>query len=119
MTSIEHLLAFAKPLGVRILLENIPNDLCTPEKLVEFIHTTHFDDIGVCFDVGHAHIMGDLTQAFDPSSSTFVPPTFTITPRTKIPTYGREAVQSTGNRPWNCCAPHRTLRLCFWRSRAT
>ena len=30
MTSIEHLRAFAKPLGVRILLENIPNELSTP-----------------------------------------------------------------------------------------
>ena len=34
MTSIEHLRAFAKPLGVRILLENIPNELSTPDKLV-------------------------------------------------------------------------------------
>lgn len=65
MTSIEHLRAFAKPLGVRLLLENIPNDLCTPDKLVEFIHTTHFDDVGVCFDVGHAHLMGDIAQAFE------------------------------------------------------
>ena len=32
MTSIEHLRAFAKPLGVRILLENIPNELSTPDK---------------------------------------------------------------------------------------
>src|SRR6201981_1687412 len=37
MTSIEHLRAFAKPLGVRLLLENIPNELSTPEKLVEFV----------------------------------------------------------------------------------
>ena len=65
MTSIEHLRAFAKPLGVRILLENIPNELCTPERLVEFIQTTHFDDVGVCFDFGHAHLMGDVAQAFD------------------------------------------------------
>src|SRR5215813_9338371 len=43
MTSIEHLRAFAKPLGVRILLENIPNELATPDKLVEFIHTSHFE----------------------------------------------------------------------------
>src|SRR5207248_7323126 len=42
MTSVEHLRAFAKPLGVRILLENIPNELCTPDKLVEFIQTSHF-----------------------------------------------------------------------------
>src|SRR5881398_1812061 len=32
ITSIEHLRAFAKPLGVRILLENIPNELATPEE---------------------------------------------------------------------------------------
>ena len=39
MTSIEHLRAFAKPLGVRILLENIPNELSTPDHLVEMIRT--------------------------------------------------------------------------------
>jgi sugar phosphate isomerase/epimerase len=65
MTSVEHLRAFAKPLGVRVLLENIPNELATPEKLVEFIHASHFEDVGVCFDVGHAHIMGDVPQAFE------------------------------------------------------
>jgi len=65
MTSIEHLRAFAKPLGVRILLENIPNELSTPEKLVEMIRSAHFDDVGVCFDVGHAHIMGSVREAFE------------------------------------------------------
>src|SRR5579862_3561045 len=60
MTSIEHLRAFAKPLGVRILLENIPNELSTPDKLVEFIQITHFDDVGICFDIGHAHLMGKI-----------------------------------------------------------
>ncbi len=65
MTSIEHLRAFAKPLGVRILVENIPNDLTAPDKLVEFIQAAHFDDVGVCFDVGHAHIMGGVQDAFE------------------------------------------------------
>jgi sugar phosphate isomerase/epimerase len=65
MTSVEHLRAFAKPLGVRILVENIPNELSTPERLVEFIRAAHFDDVGVCFDVGHAHIMSDIPQAFE------------------------------------------------------
>ena len=65
MTSVEHLRAFAKPLGVRILLENIPNEMSTPERLVEFIHATHFDDVGMCFDFGHAHIMSDVPQAFE------------------------------------------------------
>jgi sugar phosphate isomerase/epimerase len=65
MTSIEHLRAFARPLGVRLLLENIDNELATPERLVEFIHITHFDDIGVCFDVGHAHLMSGVPEAFE------------------------------------------------------
>lgn len=65
MTSIEHLRAFAKPLGVKILLENIPNELSTPDKLVEFIQASHFEDVGVCFDFGHAHLMGDVAQAFE------------------------------------------------------
>lgn len=65
MTSIEHLRAFAKPLGVRILLENIPNELSTPEKLMEMIHNAHFDDVGICFDFGHAHMMGSVREAFE------------------------------------------------------
>jgi sugar phosphate isomerase/epimerase len=65
MTSIEHLRAFAKPLGVRILLENIPNELSTPDKLVEMIHGAHFDDVGVCFDFGHAHMMTSVREAFE------------------------------------------------------
>jgi sugar phosphate isomerase/epimerase len=65
MTSIEHLRAFAKPLGVRILLENIPNELSTPERLVEMIRTAHFDDVGICFDFGHAHMMSSVGEAFE------------------------------------------------------
>jgi sugar phosphate isomerase/epimerase len=65
MTSIEHLRAFAKPLGVRILLENIPNDLSAPDKLVEMIRGAHFDDVGVCFDFGHANMMSTVREGFE------------------------------------------------------
>jgi sugar phosphate isomerase/epimerase len=65
MTSIEHLRAFAKPLGVQLLLENIPNELSTPEKLLEIIHSAHFGDVGICFDFGHAHMMGSVSEAFE------------------------------------------------------
>ena len=64
MTSVEHLKAFAKPLGVTVLLENIPNELSTPERLVEFLNQTHFEDVGFCFDIGHAHMMGGVGEAF-------------------------------------------------------
>jgi sugar phosphate isomerase/epimerase len=65
MTSVEHLRAFAKPLGVSILVENIPNELSTPERLLEFIRTARFEDVGVCFDFGHAHMMSSVPQAFE------------------------------------------------------
>ena len=64
MTSIEHLRAFAKPLGVRILLENIPNELSTPDRLLEMIHSAHFEDVGICFDFGHAHMMSSVSEGF-------------------------------------------------------
>ena len=65
LTSIEHLHAFAKPLGVTLLLENIPNELSTAEKLMEYVAVGHFADVGFCFDIGHALIAGKLEAEFD------------------------------------------------------
>ncbi len=65
MTSVEHLRAFAKPLGVTLLLENINNELSTPERLLELINTLHFDDMGFCFDVGHAHLGAGVQETFE------------------------------------------------------
>ena len=64
ISSIEHLRAFAKPLGVTLLLENIPNDISTPERLMEMLRLLRYDDLGICFDTGHAHIMSTVHQAF-------------------------------------------------------
>ena len=65
LTSVEHLRAFAKPLGVQLLLENIPNELTAPEKLVELIRTLHYDDVGVCLDLGHAHLEPGVESAVE------------------------------------------------------
>jgi sugar phosphate isomerase/epimerase len=65
LSSVEHLHAFAKPLGVKLLVENITNEISTPEKLIELIRALHYDDIGICFDFGHAHIMTNVEQAWD------------------------------------------------------
>lgn len=56
LTAIEHLKAFAHPLGVRILLENLQNEVTTPEHLLEIVRVGHFDTVGVCLDLGHAHL---------------------------------------------------------------
>jgi sugar phosphate isomerase/epimerase len=56
LTAIEHLKAFAHPLGVRILLENLQNEITTPEHLLEIVRVGHFDRVGFCLDIGHAHL---------------------------------------------------------------
>jgi sugar phosphate isomerase/epimerase len=56
LTAIEHLKAFAHPLGVRILIENLQNEITTPEHILEIIHVGHFDRVGVCLDIGHANL---------------------------------------------------------------
>lgn len=55
-TALEHLGAFARPLGVRPLAENLLSEPTTPEHLVEILETGHLDQIGVCLDLGHAHM---------------------------------------------------------------
>jgi len=65
MMSLEHLRAFAKPLGVELLVENIPNELSTPTALMDLLHAGRFADIGVCFDLGHAHLSPGVKTAFD------------------------------------------------------
>lgn len=65
MTSIEHLKIFAKERGVQILLENTPNELSTPERLVEFIEYSRLGDLKICFDTGHAHMTCGVRPAFE------------------------------------------------------
>lgn len=56
ITALEHLRAFANPLGVKLLVENLQGDVAKPAHLVEILTSGHFQDIGVCLDVGHAHL---------------------------------------------------------------
>lgn len=62
MTAIEHLKAFASPLGVKLLLENLPNEVATPENLLEIVRVGHFDSVGFCLDTGHAHLAPALPE---------------------------------------------------------
>jgi len=64
MTSIEHLRLFAKERGAQILLENIPNEVGTPERLVQFVQYCRMEDLKLCFDTGHAHMAGSVAAAF-------------------------------------------------------
>jgi len=63
-SALEELSIFARQRGVQILLENIPNDLSSAERLHYFVEVTHLD-LGFVFDVGHAHIGEGVDAAFN------------------------------------------------------
>lgn len=63
--SLEPLLVHAKQRGVQILLENIPNELSTSEKLRTFLDYTRLSDLRVCFDSGHAHLGNGVEREFE------------------------------------------------------
>lgn len=65
ITALEHLRVFAKPLGVTVLLENIANEIATPQRLAEILQVAHFDDVGFCFDIGHAHFGDGVRESFE------------------------------------------------------
>lgn len=64
LTSLEHLQIFAKDRGVTLLLENIPNELGTPARLVEFLRYARLN-VKLCFDTGHARMTGGVHEAFE------------------------------------------------------
>ena len=67
--SIEAMHAAAQRVGVELALEVIPNALSSPEALVSLVEND-LDGlkVGICMDVGHAHILGDLNDAIESCS---------------------------------------------------
>ena len=64
--SIEELLRAAEPLGVRIAVEVIPNELSRAASLVHFVEQDlEGTDVGICLDFGHARIDGDVVDAIE------------------------------------------------------
>jgi sugar phosphate isomerase/epimerase len=63
LTALEHLGAFAAPLGVRLLVENILSESTTPEHLMLILQMGHLNNVGVCLDLGHAHIDPGILDA--------------------------------------------------------
>jgi len=63
LTALEHLGAFARPLGVQILIENLLSEATTPEHLVSILEIGHLDNVGVCLDLGHAHATVGIADA--------------------------------------------------------
>lgn len=64
--SVEELAKRARPLGVRLALEVIPNNLSRAASLVDIIECElEAPGVGICLDFGHAHLEGDLLEAIE------------------------------------------------------
>ena len=64
--SAEEICRLAEPLGVRIALEVIPNELSTAASLVAMLEgDLDAPHAGICLDFGHAHLMGDVADAVE------------------------------------------------------
>ena len=71
--SIEALVSTASALGVKLVVEVIPNEMSRPGSLVHFIEEDLEDlDIGICLDFGHAHMAGDVVDAIETVSEHLV-----------------------------------------------
>jgi len=66
--SLEELSPVAQRYGVRLAIEVIPNELSTPSALVELIESDIDAELGICMDVGHARLMGDVVEAIETCS---------------------------------------------------
>ncbi len=63
-SALEELSLFARQRGVEILLENIPNELSSAERLLQFVQMTHIG-LNFVFDTGHANMNEGVGPAFE------------------------------------------------------
>ncbi len=63
-SALEELSLFAHARGVEVLLENIPNELSSAERLLHFEELTHVG-LNYCLDTGHANMKEGVAAAFE------------------------------------------------------
>ncbi len=70
--SLEELAPVADRYNVRLAVEVIPNAISTATALVELVESDLEADLGICMDVGHARLMGDVVEAIETCSGHLV-----------------------------------------------
>jgi sugar phosphate isomerase/epimerase len=63
-SALEEIAIFARQRGVEVLLENIPNELSSAERLMQFQEITHLG-LNFIFDTGHANMNEGVREAFE------------------------------------------------------
>jgi sugar phosphate isomerase/epimerase len=57
--------------GVEVMIENIPNEISTIERIEEFKRVSQVVDLGICYDTGHGHLQG-IRSGFESIRTTHV-----------------------------------------------
>jgi sugar phosphate isomerase/epimerase len=71
--SLEEVAEAAEAVGVGLAIELIPNALSLPPRLVQWLEEDlELDRAGICLDVGHAHLAGDVMDAVETCSGHIV-----------------------------------------------
>lgn len=70
LNTIDHLRAFAGPLGIQLLLKNLSSDVARPEHLVEIVRAGHFSTLGFCLDLGHAFLTEGVPESSHAAAQT-------------------------------------------------
>ena len=71
--SIQDIHDMAQAAGVTVALEVMGNERSTPPDLIEILERNFEDaDMGICMDVGHAHLLGDTGEAIETASEYLV-----------------------------------------------
>jgi sugar phosphate isomerase/epimerase len=71
--SIEEIQAAAEALDVKVALEVMGNSLSTASALTDILERSFEGaDLGICMDVGHAHLLGDTAEAIETTSEYLV-----------------------------------------------
>jgi len=60
--SLEAIGDLAREAGVRLALEVIPNELSTPAALLDLVEKLEDPNLGICLDLGHAHLLGGAPE---------------------------------------------------------
>jgi sugar phosphate isomerase/epimerase len=70
--SLETLIPFAGERGVKLALENIPNQLSQIEKIRSFLQETRLQNIGICFDSGHSNLQASPSSEIETGANWIV-----------------------------------------------
>ncbi len=57
--------------GVDVMIENIPNEISTIDRIEEFKRVSQMTGIGICYDTGHGHLQG-ISEGFELIGTTHV-----------------------------------------------